>query len=407
MSGPCLLVIRRGGAALLAVVVTCMLCGCWDRVEVNDLATITAAGVDQYSDKLIELSLQIYTPPRGSSSSDMSGGSETIIQNQSTVISATGVNIADAVSRIQAKVPRLLFWGQNEVFVLGHELVKKSITGHLDYFLRVPQIRGSAMIFVSRTSAKEILTLSPGLRSNSADVLEESENLKIGLSMSIGNLNIMFAAGSGTGIMPSVEVMPAPEGQESNKRYPAITGCAVMKEEKLAGYIDDKAMRGVMWFRNEIDLAIATIITENVKKPISVRLNRAKTKLKPRINNGVWEMKVEISTREILVQNTSAIDVSELKGTRFVEAKLKQEIEKRMNRALNLVQKKFNADVLGFGEAFHRKYPKIWNKEQGNWEKIFPQVKVTYEIKTVIINPGKRGAPTRSPDNGEGEGGRE
>lgn len=395
-------VVRGWGVILMVTVSACLLSGCWDRVEVNDLATITAAGIDQYSDNLIEVSLQIYTPPRAGSNTDMSGGGEKNSQNQSTVISATGVNIADAVSKIQEKVPRQLFWGQVEVFILGHEIVKRNISGHLDYILRVPQIRGSALIFASRTDAKEILSLTPQLRNNSADVLEESNNLKLNLTMSVGKLNIMLEGENGTGILPSVDIMPPPEGQPSNRRYPAIVGCAVLKQEKLAGFIDEKTMRGVMWFRNQIDKITVTIAAGNAKAPISVLMNRGKSKLKPRISNGVWEVLVEVDTREILVQNTSRIDISRLKGTQIVEEKVKQEIEKIMNKTLSIMQRKMNADVLGFGEAFHRAYPKLWEKEKGNWGDIFPQVKVKYEIKTVIINPGKRESPTPRRKNGEG-----
>ncbi|MBW7477110.1 Ger(x)C family spore germination protein [Paenibacillus oenotherae] len=396
------MLLKAGGVFVLLVLASCTLSGCWDRIEVNDLATITAVGIDQYSDNLIELSLQIYTPPQGSSISMQGGGSKgSSSQNQSTVISATGINFADAVSKVQEKVPRLLFWGQNEVFVFSHSAAKQDIAGHMDYILRVPQIRGSALVFVSRTKAKDVLALTPQLRSSSADVLEEVSNLKIGLAMSAGNFNIMLSSSKGTAIMPSIEIMPAPEGQPQ-KRYPAITGCAVFKDSKLAGYIDDNITRGVMWFRNEIDMATATIVTEDQGGIISARLNRGRTRLKPRISNGIWEMTVGIDTREILVQNTSNTDVAELKGTRIVEEGLKQEIEKRMNRTLQIVQKKFEADVFGFAEAFHRKYPKIWNKEKGNWEEIFPHVQVKYDIKTVIVNPGKRTVPTNRMEGEKG-----
>ncbi|MCQ6559578.1 hypothetical protein NNL21_12825 [Paenibacillus mendelii] len=41
------------------------------------------------------------------------------------VISAAGADIAAAAASLQEKVPRRLFWGQNEVFVIGHEVAMK------------------------------------------------------------------------------------------------------------------------------------------------------------------------------------------------------------------------------------------------------------------------------------------
>ena len=39
--------------------------------------------------------------------------------------SQTGKNIADALSKLQGKLPREIFWGQCKVFIFGEELAKK------------------------------------------------------------------------------------------------------------------------------------------------------------------------------------------------------------------------------------------------------------------------------------------
>lgn len=39
-----------------------LLGGCWDRVEINDLAIVTAAAIDEKGANRVELSLQIFVP---------------------------------------------------------------------------------------------------------------------------------------------------------------------------------------------------------------------------------------------------------------------------------------------------------------------------------------------------------
>ncbi|WP_314003273.1 hypothetical protein [uncultured Paenibacillus sp.] len=47
---------------LALVLLMFLLTGCWDRTEINDLALITAAGIDKKDEKTIELSVLVFAP---------------------------------------------------------------------------------------------------------------------------------------------------------------------------------------------------------------------------------------------------------------------------------------------------------------------------------------------------------
>ena len=51
-----------------------LLSGCWDRVEINDLAIVTAAAIDATDDNQIELSLQVFIPKALGSGGGQGGG---------------------------------------------------------------------------------------------------------------------------------------------------------------------------------------------------------------------------------------------------------------------------------------------------------------------------------------------
>lgn len=139
------------------------LSGCWDRTEVNDLAIITAAGLDLTDDHQLELSVKIYltspSAPQQSSGgiSDTSGGGA----GQSVVRSAVGLTMADAESKLQQVLPREVFWGQGEVFIFGERLAKEGIDEPLEFLIRSPAPRERANVFVSKGSAKDVLQLDP------------------------------------------------------------------------------------------------------------------------------------------------------------------------------------------------------------------------------------------------------
>ena len=55
--------------------------------------------------------------------------------------------------------------------------------------------------------------------------------------------------------------------------------------------------------------------------------------------------------------------------------------------ALNKAQE-LNADVFGFGEALHRKYPKQWKELEKDWDEIFPELEVEIVVETQVSRSG-------------------
>jgi spore germination protein KC len=98
---------------------TVILSGCWDRVELNDLAIVTAAGIDMDNSNQTKLTIQIFIPKMLSNGGGQGvgggagGGTVTIVKTEQ------GINLADALSKLQTNLPRKIFWGQCKVFILA------------------------------------------------------------------------------------------------------------------------------------------------------------------------------------------------------------------------------------------------------------------------------------------------
>jgi spore germination protein KC len=76
-----------------------------------------------------------------------------------------------------------------------------------------------------------------------------------------------------------------------------------------------------------------------------------------------------------------------------IEYDANKNLEHRINLALNQVQKGMKIDVFGFGEAFHRKYPKEWMKMENQWQEAFPLLEVDKNITLRIQRPGLSTTP--------------
>jgi spore germination protein KC len=83
----------------------------------------------------------------------------------------------------------------------------------------------------------------------------------------------------------------------------------------------------------------------------------------------------------------------------MLQDELGKQVENYMTAALDQVQHKMKTDVLGFGEAFHRAYPKEWNENKDRWVELFPNVEVHFEIEARVRRPGEVTTPSALPED--------
>jgi len=375
---------RRTAPAFLSLLVCAfLLAGCWNAREVNDLAIITATGVDLTEDGQIELSVKIYlTSPSGSGS--MSGQPDGN-KGTSVVRSVTGINMADAASRLQKKISRKVFWGQTDVFLFGERMARAGLEEPLDFLLRHTASRERAHVFVSESTAKNVLLLSPPIERSVADTLIAMAEKQTGLNITMMDLAQMLISKSKAAVLPIVLIT---SGQGEQESFPYIQGVAAIKNGRMIGQMNENATRGVMWLRNEIRQATVTVSPEQSDGYVSLHLHRNHTRLIPKIEGGRWIMTVRITGQDDVVENTTDLDLSVPDHIGKVEKELEKVVNTRVKMALELAQKEYNADIFQFADTFYRKYPKIWEANADRWDEIFPKVEVRLETDMRIARPG-------------------
>ncbi|MDP4104369.1 MAG: Ger(x)C family spore germination protein [Bacillota bacterium] len=372
---------------LLISIAVLLLTGCWDRKEVNDLGLVTAAGIDKISNKTIELSALVYIPKSVGGQQSMNGGSGGG-SAQTLVRSATGVTVADAMSKLQQKLPRHIFWGHTAVFIFDEKLAKMGLAKHVDFILRHPQLRERSEIFITKQKARKVLGVLPPLERDLSTVLRELESMKMGMEVTAKNFAEMLLSDSGDTAVPYIKMLPPEEGRKKKETIAYITGTAIFKKDKMVGIIDASVTRGVLWLRNEIQLATVTVQPKEAKGYVSLSLLEATTELIPKIEHGKWKMVFKADADADVIQNTTKLDMANPKVIKSLQQQLEKEIEAKVKLALVQVQKDMKADVFGFGDAFHRKYPGLWKKNKDRWDNIFPNVEVTIHSNMKIRRHG-------------------
>jgi len=370
-----------------------MAVGCWDRKEINDLAIVTGAGIHVSDDNEIEVSAQILAP-----SQVKSGGNSQNTQGASTLLwKATGKDIADAVENLQEKISRKTFWGQCEVFIISEKLAEKGVQKQIDYLYRFPQIRERSFLYIFSGDPANILKISPSLERNSSEVLRELSVLKTQVNVTLKEFESMLAGEAGAAMLPII-TLPAYSREDKRERSPYVQGTAIFKRDKMTGRIDHRSTNVILWLKNQAELENFTIKTTDETGYLSLRLLHVHTEYLPKIVKGIWKMAIHMTVESNIIHNGTKVNTMNPDFTKKIEEMTEKEMKKQIKQSIDIIQKSLHADILGFADAFHRKYPKKWAEVKHGWDELYPKIEVEIHVNTKIRRPGMNRAPAGLPE---------
>jgi spore germination protein KC len=172
----------------------------------------------------------------------------------------------------------------------------------------------------------------------------------------------------------------------------------VFKDDKMIGSLDSEVTRGLLWLRDEIQYATITVDVPEGEGKVSMEMIKAQTELIPRIENDTWKMTVKVEVWDDIIQNASNLDLRNPEFIKMLEKELEKAIEERIKKAVELAQKEMKVDIFTFNTIFQREYKKKWQTAKENWDVIFPEIEIAYDIKAHVLRPGNSITPPAVPD---------
>ncbi|OAS21617.1 Ger(x)C family spore germination protein [Paenibacillus oryzisoli] len=376
--------------------------GCWDRREINDLAIVLAVGVDRIPNNKTMLSAQIFYPKvAGGGPQGNTGGSGGNAIGQTIMMSADGVTIADAMSQLQGKLSRSLFWGQSEVIIIGKEAAAKGIQSYIDFFLRYIQFREHAYMYVSNDKAVDLIKLQPPLERSSAEVLREMGNLKLGAQITLKELAQKIDGASQAALMTRIHIIPFATAADATHNNIQVSGINVFNKDKLVGSLEERASVGILTICNELETKIFSFPVNTSAGYVSVNMLHSQTKIVPHIEkNGIWRIELFVEMNGELVLNTTDQSNFDPQFIKQIKTTWTQLIRGDIDASLQRVQKQLKTDAFGFAEEFYQHYPKEFNQVKERWnDQVFPELQVNVHIATQIYRIGKSTVPQGVPES--------
>ncbi|UOF89435.1 Ger(x)C family spore germination protein [Fodinisporobacter ferrooxydans] len=367
---------------LVAVTTT----GCWDRVEINDLALVVARGIDMTEDGKLMSTIEIVNPSAMSQGMTGTGGQSNA--KPFLIVSGSGKDIGDISGKMQEKLSRRIFTAHRRILIIGEKLAKHGIENVIDHFTREPANRLRSYVLVARgTTAKEVLEQTYPLERITSEGIREMQMSELSVSTTIKDLVTMLSEEGGDPICAVIELN---KNIDKNKVPFHLNGSAVFRNGKLVQYLDDTLTRGILWARDEMRQGIITFTIPKQTGYITVRLIHSATKVTPEVHGNHATMHIRIKTEGYVMENNTKLDLSNPEYVDICNTYMSKAIATRIQKAIDAT-KKTDTDPVSFGEYIHRSQLSQWQRIKGQWRKIIPTMQLDVKVNTQIRRVGMDG----------------
>jgi spore germination protein KC len=370
--------------------------GCWDKNEIEELAILTAWGVDREENGNVLASAVIIKP---FAVAGKTGEGSAPPERPFWLASSSGRTMLEAMCNFATFSPRFIFCAHSRFVIFGEETARQGVGEMLDFFERNREPRLTAHLLVAKdmTAAEflksefEMVPLPPegGLG------LIQNATRRLGTVVNV-NINDFLITLEREGIEPVAgcfEVIPKRpvplEGELERKEIiqsPVLNGAAAFKDDQLVGWLNRTETRGLQWIQGKVEST--PLLVENPMDPpalIGVEVIRANSAVTPSMVKGKPHVQIKIEL-EGNIEDTQGffdpkIDPALLKK---IEKQMALVVEKEIKGVLRRCQQELNTDIFGFGVTFHSTMPQEWAKLKNTWDTEFPKLEVSLDLKTHI-----------------------
>ncbi|WP_240414541.1 Ger(x)C family spore germination protein [Paenibacillus periandrae] len=359
-----------------------LLTGCWSSVELNDRAFVRMMVLDKTKTG-IELSLDFSLPNRLIPGSAGGGGSGEQGGKPYTYISATGIDISEAYRKIQSDLSRKISFGQTRVVVIGRELAEAGIEPILDFLAREPAMHINAYLFVAPGRAREVEAITTLFERFPSDILAAYGETHVVLDTTIKDfLAANYNGGDMAVPMLKFGTRIITSEKQKQQKWMGTSGAAIFKQGKMVSTLNVIEMRGGLWILGKLKNAEISVPSPTDGKNISFIVQRADTRINPRIKEDQIEIQLESRAEAEVLASSSRINLKDKKQLEKLEQSLNQVVTKRITNAIAKTRA-VSSDAFQLGNYIDWHYPLNWKSIKPKWRDVYSN-ELKFDVQTDV-----------------------
>lgn len=373
--GNCIMKRTNAIGLIIIILVNAIFCsGCWNYREIEKLAIVAGMAIDRdEKDRRYIITVEIAATP-----GEIAGGT------QSEVYETRGTTIFEAVRNLIIETGKKAYWSHSKVIIIGRSIAEEGIAEVLDFVYRDSETRRDVLVVISNVEpAGDIIKEahnSKGLLCFKLDSAIRSQKSisrfpKAELRSVVDNLKDTNSAM----LLPTINKNAY---KDTNNNIPQIFGSAVLKQDKVVGYLNGDETKYALWVQNKLKggLLVERHIIDEANISFEIFANKTKRKVEYKDN----QFKVYISTKtDVNIGEISgAADFSDPNKLKTIRSQAEKYLKKNIEAVITRLQKDYKADIFDFQEIAEVHENKEWKKVKSNWSEVFASM--PFEVSTEI-----------------------
>lgn len=351
--------------------------GCWNYREIDELSIVAGVAIDKGEDNAFQMTVEII---------QISSGRD--IKKTSKILTVEGKTVFDAARNLISLSGKKLYWSHAKVIILSEKIASEGIVKAIEWYNRDAETREEVKLLISEeASAKEILTYQGASEDIKSFVLaatiEQQKSLSKAPQTDILKFDIESKTKMISTVIPVVNLKKA-----DGKLAPQVMGTAIIKNDKLVGFLNEEETKDLIFIRNEVKggILVEEMQTGSDLTLVSLEIFNNKTKVTPVADNNDIKINLDIETIVSIGEIGGKVNFIDDEGRAELERSTENSLKKRIELLISKVQSEYDADIFGFGQKLRENKIKVWKSVANNWEEVFQNLRVDVRTKIQIKN---------------------
>lgn len=374
---------RKRVGLLMALLLSCILPGCWSYTGLNELAFVAGISVDYNSEEdKIKLTLEL---PEITSSAKEAPTKPVLLETE-------GKTFLDALRNAEDRTERELnFTTMETVFISPEYAEKKGLFPAIDFFMRNSECRLTIIFAVTDfTPAAEVFSLK----------LTEGSMLSFDIAKTLNTRQQGIMTASNDQLYETYEKFMSPGSEiilpliskqkNGEKEIAKASGVAVFRGDRMVGRMSPEDTYYLLFVNNRVTRGtIQMEYKPEGKPPVRVVLEIVDSKTKRKVIQGeddAFVVHIQTEASFYLNEVDSPMNLLNLSVMEEIKDLAEQELEKRMTEVIKKAQKEHTSDVFMFGNSLYKQDIKTWRAVEAEWDAIYPSLETQIEAKVAIHN---------------------
>lgn len=285
-----------------------------------------------------------------------------------------GDSVLQALSDLSLTTGREPFYSHNYLVVFGMDCALNGLDDCLDFFVRYYNTRPAVKMFLSATTAEEVMSTE-----------------KDGKLMKMSQLQALGKGGQYNGQAAEVEILDFVNGVKGEGTSPVLPVLRATEEGvevfatgyfngcRLAGLMDLKQTRGWLAAMDRLKMGELTVDGPD-SGTVTLSLRKVSGNIEGDVSGGIsFQINLEVDA------DISSADRVKLDGPDAysqIEDAARQLLEDEVHNAIDQAVIDSSCDIFGFGRLLYREEPEYWRQNKDSWPDLMAECQ--YQVSASV-----------------------